>query len=282
MTDPRETLPTLVDSDVFDGSPGTTGPSELVLLQTAGFETGRVLSSSLGRITLGRSAEAVWAFEDAGISPIHGVLHREGDVLTFDDASGGRSFVDDAPVSRTVLAVGQRLRMASVTLRVGRMRADERLALERLWASSERDGLTGLLAVRHLDALLGEDCAYARRHGEPYTLVGLDVEGFRTIVERHGYAATDALLQALAAAVVGAAPPDAKVFRTGGDELAVAVRDRPGALPAKLVEAAEGARHGDLAATVRVAAASLDECEDPTPRGLLALVRARLDPRLPG
>ena len=96
--------------------------------------------------------------------------------------------------------------------------------------AATHDSLTGLPNRRaleeHVEAHLAE--------GRPMALLYVDLDGFKPVNDRHGHAAGDAVLQAIAERLLGCAGPDALVARIGGDEFAVCV---PGALDDRAAEA---------------------------------------------
>jgi diguanylate cyclase (GGDEF)-like protein len=84
---------------------------------------------------------------------------------------------------------------------------------------------------------------------EPLALFYLDLDGFKTVNDRHGHAAGDALLRMVATRLTGLAPADGLAVRIGGDEFALLVpeADRGATLgKAERVIAAISARPYDL------------------------------------
>jgi diguanylate cyclase (GGDEF)-like protein len=90
--------------------------------------------------------------------------------------------------------------------------------LERL---SHEDPLTGLANRRRWDAELSVVCAAARESGQVVSLVLLDLDHFKQINDRHGHAAGDAALRAVADLLRGRVREGDLVARLGGDEIGV-------------------------------------------------------------
>jgi diguanylate cyclase (GGDEF)-like protein len=124
--------------------------------------------------------------------------------------------------------------------------------LERL---SHEDPLTGLANRRRWDAELSVVCAAARETGEVVSLVLLDLDHFKQINDRHGHAAGDEALRAVAQLLRGRVRDGDLVARLGGDEIGVL-------LPGTDLERAAGLaeqvrREAALLAPARVSAGEL-------------------------
>ncbi|MBT9488707.1 MAG: diguanylate cyclase [Rubrivivax sp.] len=84
--------------------------------------------------------------------------------------------------------------------------------------AAAHDPLTGLPNRRLLDDALLRACAGAARHGHTVVVGWVDLDGFKAVNDRHGHAAGDALLLALATRLRGALRAHDSVHRVGGDE----------------------------------------------------------------
>jgi diguanylate cyclase (GGDEF)-like protein/putative nucleotidyltransferase with HDIG domain len=91
-------------------------------------------------------------------------------------------------------------------------------AQERLAA---RDPLTGLLNRREFDAALTREIERCRRHGGAWSLVLLDLDGFKHINDAKGHSAGDRALREAANALSAACRASDLAFRIGGDEFAL-------------------------------------------------------------
>jgi len=91
-------------------------------------------------------------------------------------------------------------------------------AVERLAAT---DPLTGLPNRRALDRRLGAELARADRTGAPLCVVFVDLDGFKTVNDRRGHRAGDALLVEMARRWSAALRPYDLLARHGGDEFVV-------------------------------------------------------------
>jgi diguanylate cyclase (GGDEF)-like protein len=81
------------------------------------------------------------------------------------------------------------------------------------------DGLTGLPNRRSLDEHLEQEINRARVTDASFSVIMLDVDGFKTINDIHGHEAGDDILKQVAAALVHALRSTDFLARYGGDEL---------------------------------------------------------------
>jgi diguanylate cyclase (GGDEF)-like protein len=90
-----------------------------------------------------------------------------------------------------------------------------------LEARVDIDPLTDVLNRRGFERELKRSLAYVKRYGTGAALVYLDLDGFKPVNDRHGHAAGDAVLRAIAAALLRNVRASDVVGRVGGDEFAV-------------------------------------------------------------
>ncbi|HET6602875.1 MAG TPA: diguanylate cyclase [Xanthomonadaceae bacterium] len=87
---------------------------------------------------------------------------------------------------------------------------------------SRRDGLTGAYNRRHFEVLLRQHLAQAAAHGQPLSLLMIDVDHFKPINDRYGHLLGDDCLRAMANACTQLLALSQGVFaRYGGEEFAV-------------------------------------------------------------
>jgi len=83
------------------------------------------------------------------------------------------------------------------------------------------DDLTGVSNRRRLLQRLSEECARSERGGEVFSLLVIDLDGFKAINDTHGHAAGDACLQHFTLMTQTRLRPADMLARTGGDEFCV-------------------------------------------------------------
>jgi diguanylate cyclase (GGDEF)-like protein len=137
---------------------------------------------------------------------------------------------------------------------MGRRLRRERDAMEH---AAYTDVLTGLANRRLLMSVAEHEIARHHRADEAFTVVMLDLDGFKLLNDRFGHAAGDEMLRDVASGLAQALRSQDTIARLGGDEFCViapATAD-PGPLAEKIVAAvAHAARgHEELRASVGMA-----------------------------
>jgi len=112
------------------------------------------------------------------------------------------------------------MRLAAEVARLEAELAAMRARVAELETHAERDPLTAVLNRRGFERELKRASAYLGRYGGSAALVYLDLDGFKPVNDRHGHAAGDAVLKAVAATLVGSVRASDTVARLGGDEFA--------------------------------------------------------------
>jgi len=121
------------------------------------------------------------------------------------------------PGSTRALAV----RLAAEVERLAAELGASRSRIAELESRIDVDPLTETLNRRGFDRELKRSLAYVKRYGARAVLVYLDLDGFKPVNDRHGHAAGDAVLKAVAAALVAEVRASDVVARIGGDEFVV-------------------------------------------------------------
>jgi diguanylate cyclase (GGDEF)-like protein len=113
---------------------------------------------------------------------------------------------------------------AALAAEVERLRSELRAAHARiveLEARADVDPLLDILNRRGFERELARSLAYVKRYGTDAVLIYLDLDGFKSVNDRHGHSAGDDMLKAVAAALTASVRASDVVARLGGDEFAV-------------------------------------------------------------
>ncbi len=142
----------------------------------------------------------------------------------------------------------------AVLLGLGRRLRRERDAMQ---DAALTDPLTGLANRRLLLSRAEYEITRHQRAGTRLTVVMLDLDGFKSLNDRHGHAAGDRMLCDVAAALTDALRSQDTIARLGGDEFCVIApeTDNPRALAERIVTAvsAAAARFEQLSGSVGLA-----------------------------
>ena len=120
-----------------------------------------------------------------------------------------------APARAAVIKLAAEVDALAAQLEASRARISE------LEARIDIDPLTDVLNRRGFERELKRSLAYVKRYGTSVALVYLDLDGFKPVNDRHGHAAGDTVLKAVAAALIRNVRASDVVARIGGDEFAV-------------------------------------------------------------
>jgi diguanylate cyclase (GGDEF)-like protein len=113
------------------------------------------------------------------------------------------------------------MELAAEVERLQRELAVARAEMAVLAAHAEIDPLTDLLNRRGFERELKRALAHGKRYGTRAALIYLDLDRFKPVNDRHGHAAGDAVLKAVAEALTRHVRASDLVARLGGDEFAV-------------------------------------------------------------
>ena len=113
------------------------------------------------------------------------------------------------------------MRLAGEVERLERELEAARSRMAALEARADVDPLTDVLNRRGFERELRRSLAYVKRYGPSAALLYLDLDGFKSVNDRHGHAAGDAVLKAVAMVLNRYVRASDLVARLGGDEFAV-------------------------------------------------------------
>jgi diguanylate cyclase (GGDEF)-like protein len=138
-------------------------------------------------------------------------------------ASGGRRL--PAPADYTEAPPPAKrsdaMRLVAEVERLERELAVARTQVAEIETRAEIDPLTDVLNRRGFERELKRSLAHVKRYGTSAVLLYLDLDRFKPVNDRHGHAAGDAVLKAVAAVLARHVRASDVVARLGGDEFVV-------------------------------------------------------------
>lgn len=274
------------DTENTDVSPREQLRDRVVLLRLDGPEAGRVYVATTGTCAVGRHADNDLVLDDLGVSRFHARITWLGNAHAVDDlASSNGTFVRGERVTRAVLADGDLVQFGPrACFRYAVTDALQERLLRLVSESGTRDPLTGAYNRRHIEERLRGELAYTMRHDGELSVVLVDVDRCRQVVDAQGPVAGDAVLRHVADLAQAQLRKEDVFGRYGDDQFLIVLRGTDVAHAARVAERLRAtvervpARHQGNAISVTLSAgcASLDECASPTAAALLAQATERL------
>ncbi len=120
-----------------------------------------------------------------------------------------------------ILETGPAALLLAEVARLKRELEEARARIADLELRADVDPLLDILNRRGFERELKRSLAYVKRYATPAALLYIDLDGFKTINDRHGHAAGDVLLKAVAGELTARVRASDVVARLGGDEFGV-------------------------------------------------------------
>lgn len=121
-------------------------------------------------------------------------------------------------------------RLSRLRHRSRMQRAELAQAVARLREHTTRDELTGLINHRHMLTVMEQEHQRCVRSGQTFCLAVLDIDKFKPVNERHGYAVGDAVLRAVSQEALRHVRASDVLARWGGEEFMLMLSDTRAAL----------------------------------------------------
>jgi diguanylate cyclase (GGDEF)-like protein len=169
------------------------------------------------------------------ISVLMIVVHAARSIGAMLDVSGAVGFVQFNPYQALMVLLLVFLSMAwnfgFLLMAVDRLHGEvTHLAMQ--------DDLTGIANRRHMIQRIGQECATSQENKQPFSILVIDLDGFKAINDRHGHAAGDECLRQFVQTAQSRLRPGDLLARSGGDEFVAVLPDttqREGAMIARYI-----------------------------------------------
>ena len=148
------------------------------------------------------------------------------DQVTVNGVQQAISRIDDTLKQLSTENIGRMTALEAIRLQLGTIRkALSTLFEQASELDSGTDSLTTLLNRRFLPSVLRREILLADRSGEHFSILMLDIDHFKTINDRFGHAAGDAVLKHVADLLGQQTRGSDYLFRMGGEEFLVVLID---------------------------------------------------------
>ncbi len=197
------------------------------LVVLVGSSVGETFRLEPGELVLGRSPTATIRFDDDGVSRRHARLFSTptGEWMIEDLKSANGTLVNGERVATRALQPEDKVQLGPTTLLKFTMPDELEENFQRqMYDAALRDGLTRAFNKKYFLTRLDTELAYARRHRTNLSLIMLDVDHFKRVNDTLGHLAGDAVLVAVAQAVMRTLRAEDVFARYGGEEFAVICR----------------------------------------------------------
>lgn len=224
--------------------PELGAPPSLVVL--SGLTMGRAYRLENKNLIIGRSEDVDIILDDESVSGHHAkiVILPRRHFMVKDLGSGSGTLVNHTRVEAHPLREGDQIQIGNITLKFAMEDPVEAALRDRLFSAAMRDPLTNLYNRRAFDEHMLHAMARARRHQQPFGLVLLDLDHFKTVNDQYGHPIGDAVLEELADVLGHAIRTEDFLARLGGEEFVVvcagACRARAASLGRRLLDAVRG------------------------------------------
>lgn len=181
-----------------------------------------IIALPMTPVVLGRDSDCDLVVADFDISRRHATIEVcEGEYTIRDLNSTNGTLVNNRKVEVVGLVSGDMIRVGKTILKFLRGNDIERQYHETVYSMMVNDGLTGIPNKRFFQEALQRELARTQRHHRPLSLAVLDVDHFKSINDKFGHLAGDAVLRELCARIRGVIRKDEVFARYGGEEFVV-------------------------------------------------------------
>jgi len=196
----------------------------LVLL--AGGNVGEMFRLS-GTQILGRSHNVDLRILGDGTSRKHARLITSGNSVLIEDlGSTNGTFVNGERIVQHVLKDGDKIQIGkSIVLKFTYQDNFEEDFQRHMYESASRDALTRVFNKRYFTEQIAVEFSFAQRHGQPLTLLIIDLDRFKNVNDSYGHPAGDFVLSELSRLVSNTVRSEDVFARYGGEEFVILARN---------------------------------------------------------
>ena len=188
-----------------------------------GQDMGRRVRVGTEPVIIGRSPQCDIQVDQESVSRNHARVWFTGSEFHVRDlgSTNGTYVNDDLVAEEGRLRHGDQLKVGRTILKFIVGDDVEVQYHEEIYRLMTTDGLTQLHNKRYFDEMLDREVARAKRYKRSFSLLVFDVDHFKSVNDRFGHLAGDAILRQLGAVLLGRLRVNDVLARVGGEEFAL-------------------------------------------------------------
>lgn len=200
-----------------------TAASSGCLIFIYGHDIGRRVPVTTEPLVIGRSPQSEVQIDQESVSRNHCQIRFDGDHFVVRDlgSTNGTYVNDDLVEGEGRLRHGDQLKVGRTILKFIIGDDIEVQYHEEIYRLMTTDALTSLHNKRYFDETLDREVARAKRYKRTFSLLVFDIDHFKTINDRFGHLAGDAILRQVGAVLAGRLRVNDVLARIGGEEFAL-------------------------------------------------------------
>ncbi len=201
---------------------------------------GQLVTLTGGHVLVGRDPLAQLSIEDESVSRRHALIEStsEGDIVQDLESTNG-TWVNEQRVLAKRLEPGDRVRFGNQIFTYLSASSIEAQYHESVYKMMTTDGLTQVHNKRFLLETLERELVRVRRRQSPMCVLMMDIDHFKSVNDRYGHLAGDAVLVEFSRRVASVLEGDELLARYGGEEFTLVMADTT---PEEAVQTAEKIR----------------------------------------
>lgn len=207
----------------LDGEPAERSAA---LICISGRSIGQMFVISADEMTIGRAPECEVFLDDEGVSRHHAKVIRKADTLiVMDLGSTNGTYVDGERIQVLTLEDGTKIQVGTASILQFRYQDESEAEFHTAMQTFKtKDPMTDALNKRAFQSELEKEFGFCKRHGEPLSMLLLDLDHFKQVNDTYGHQAGDLVLRRVAECVTETMRKEDIFARYGGEEFALLLR----------------------------------------------------------
>ncbi len=205
---------------------GEPAERSAALICISGRSIGQMFVISSDETMIGRAPECDIFLDDEGVSRHHAKVIRKADTLiVMDLGSTNGTYVDGERIQVLTLEDGLKIQVGTASILQFRFQDEREVEFHTLMQTFKtKDPMTDALNKRAFQSELEKEFGFWKRHGEPLSMLLLDLDHFKKVNDTYGHQAGDLVLRMVATCVTETMRTEDIFARYGGEEFALLLR----------------------------------------------------------